>query len=366
MFKFIQALIFFIFFGLNSSLAQEVEGNVYLIETISSKATLKTLSESKKMVYNNARRDAFMMLLVRLKIPVATSDRVDDSEIVEMIRSEQIVDEKISGSSYFATFNIIFAKDFVEHILAKKTDNTKNNSVEKIEKHSEKITLIPVKVAKIRPLIWEQENDWKVMLGRVISKNNLQKNFIIPEANAENIVTINSQNIKNITFSDIEKTLISNGSEAVYLLFFNVDEIENKVLIEVVYLRKLLKRQFRLSFINVDRLSYNDLIIKVAEKTLEYISNNPIGSDNILDNNTIKIQVRINALDDWLNIKKTIENNNLVEGIVVNSISRDKVSLSANYNNTKISIEDAFKAFGINISKQAQGFYEINNIYNEN
>ncbi len=250
--------------------------------------------------------------------------------------------------------------------MAKKTDNTKNNSVEKIEKHSEKITLIPVKVAKIRPLIWEQENDWKVMLGRVISKNNLQKNFIIPEANAENIVTINSQNIKNITFSDIEKTLISNGSEAVYLLFFNVDEIENKVLIEVVYLRKLLKRQFRLSFINVDRLSYNDLIIKVAEKTLEYISNNPIGSDNILDNNTIKIQVRINALDDWLNIKKTIENNNLVEGIVVNSISRDKVSLSANYNNTKISIEDAFKAFGINISKQAQGFYEINNIYNEN
>ena len=152
-------------------------------------------------------------------------------------------------------------------------------------------------IAKIRPLIWEQENDWRVMLGRVIVKNNLQKNFIIPEANVENITTINSQNIKNISFSDIEKTLIANGSEAGYLLFFNVDEIENKVLIEVVYLRKLLKRQFRLSFINVDRLSYNDLLIKVAEKTLEYISNNAIGSDNILDKNNMNAE----SILKWLN-----------------------------------------------------------------
>ncbi len=366
MLKFIQALIFLIFFGLNSSLAQDLEGNIYLIESIFSKATSKSPSESKKIVYSNARRDAFMMLLTRLKIPVATSDSVNDNEIAEMIRSEQIVDEKIAGNFYSATFNIIFAKDFVEHILAKKTDSTKINSIEKIEKYSEKITLIPVKIAKIRPLIWEQENDWRVMLGRVIVKNNLQKNFIIPETNVENITTINAQNIKNISFPDIEKTLVSNGSEAGYLLFFNVDEIENKVLVEVVYLRKLLKRQFRLSFINVDRLSYNDLLIKVAEKTLEYISNNAIGSDNILDKNTIKIHVNINTLEDWTNIKKIIDNSNIIEDVVVNSISRDKVKLSANYNNTKISIEDAFKANGINISKQVQGFYEINNIYNEN
>ncbi len=67
-------------------------------------------------------------------------------------------------------------------------------------------------------------------------------------------------------------------------------------------------------------------------------------------------------MNDWLNIKKTIENNNVVEDVVVRSISRDEVKVNVNYNNTKISIEDAFRNIGINIYKQTQGFYEINAI----
>jgi hypothetical protein len=362
MFKLIQALIFLAFFSLNSSLAQDFEGNIYLVEAITSKAVSKTANEAKIIVGTNVRRDAFMMLLTRLKLPIATSDNVTDAEIAEMVRSEQVVNEKISKNSYSATFNIIFAKDFVEHILAKKFDGEKIKQVDKPESYSEKITIIPVKMAKIRPLVWEQENDWKVMLERVIAKNRLQKNFAIPEANIENVTMVNGQNIKNIAFSDVEKISSANNSEAVYLLFFNFDEIENKVLIEVVYLRKLLKRQFRLSFINVDRLSYNDLIIKVAEKTLEYLGSNTIGSDNVLDKNIVNIRIKISTLDDWLNIKKTIENANIVEDVAVSSISRDEVKAKINYNNTKISIEEAFRNIGISISKQDQGFYEINAI----
>ena len=118
-------------------------------------------------------------------------------------------------------------------------------------------------MAKFRPLVWEQENDWRVMLDRIISKNNLQKNFTILTPNVENVAIINGQNVKNIGFSNLEGSISNNGADGAYLLFFNFDEIENKVLVDVVYLRKLLKKQFRLSFINVDRLSYNDLIIKV-------------------------------------------------------------------------------------------------------
>ncbi len=363
MFKFIQALIFFMFFGVNCGLAQDSEGNIYLVEAVTSKAVSKTANEAKNTVGANARRDAFMLLLTRLKLPISTSDNITDSEIAEMIRSEQVVTEKLSGNSYSATFNITFAKDFVEHILAKKLEGQKNKKIdERVEKYSEKLVLIPVKMAKIRPLVWEQENDWKAMMERVISKNRLQKNFAIPEANIENIAIFSGQNIKNSTFADLEKIAIANNSEGVYLLFFNFDVIENKVLIEVVYLRKLLKRQFRLSFINVDRLSYNDLIIKVAEKTLEYLSNNTIGSDNVLNKNMINISIKIQTLDDWLNIKKLIENSNIVEEVLVNSISRDEVKASINYSNSKISIEEAFGNIGIVISKQSQGFYQINTI----
>ena len=361
MFKFIQALIFFIFFGLNFAWAQDSK-NIYFIDSISSKAIAKNPSDARKASISNARRDAFMVLLTRLKMPIATSDNISDAEIADMVRSEQVVDEKISGNSYSATFNIIFAKDFVEHILAKKTDNQQIKTVDKAEKYSEKFVIIPVKMAKFRPLVWEPENDWRVMLDRIISKNNLQKSYVIPEVNAENISLVSGQNMKNIAFANLEKIINNNGSEASYVLFFNFDEIENKVLVEVVYLRKLLKKQFRLSFINVDRLSYNDLILKVAEKTLEYLGNNSIGSDEILNKNAINIHLRIQELQEWLNIKKTIEDAKLVDNVVVNSISRDEVMASINYLNPNVPIEQAFEKVGISISKQSQGFYEINNI----
>jgi DNA-binding Xre family transcriptional regulator len=361
MFKFIQALIFFIFFGLNFAWAQDSK-NIYFIDSISSKAIAKNPSDARKASIANARRDAFMVLLTRLKMPIATSDNISDAEIADMVRSEQVVDEKIAGNSYSATFNIIFAKDFVDHILAKKSDNQQIKAIDKAEKYSEKFVIIPVKMAKFRPLVWEPENDWRVMLDRIISKNNLQKSYAIPEANAENISLVNGQNMKNVTFANLEKIINNNGSEASYVLFFNFDEIENKVLVEVVYLRKLLKKQFRLSFINVDRLSYNDLILKVAEKTLEYLGNNSIGSDEILNKNAINIHLKIQELQEWLNIKKIIEDAKLVDNVVVNSISRDEVMASINYLNPNVPIEQAFEKVGISISKQSQGFYEINNI----
>ena len=134
MFKFIQALIFFVLFGLNFAWAQDSK-NIYLVDSISSKAVAKNANDAKNLVISNARRDAFMVLLMRLKLPISTSDNINDGEIAEMVRSEQIVDEKISGNSYSATFNIIFAKDFVEHILNKKNEGKEIQTIDKVEKN---------------------------------------------------------------------------------------------------------------------------------------------------------------------------------------------------------------------------------------
>lgn len=219
-------------------------------------------------------------------------------------------------------------------------------------------------MAKKQPLLWEAENDWRAVFERVVAKNNLQKTFVIPEVNAENITIFSSQNVKNPSFSSIEKLISNdnsiNNSIGSYFLYFNFDEIENKVLIEVLYLRKLLKKQFRLSFINVDRLSYNDLMLKVAEKTLDYLNNNPVGSDDILNKNMIQLNVKINNIDNWLNVKNLIEGSNLIDDVEVISISKDEVKIRVNYINSKISIEEGFGKLGINLNKRDSKFYEIN------
>lgn len=346
----------------NNCFADDFKTSLYQIEAISSKASAKTPVASKALALKNARRDAFMVLLMRLQLPIATADNISDDEISEMVRSEQIVDEKIAGNNYSANFNITFAKNFVDHILNKKTSEQDSKNPNFTIPKDDSFIVVPIKIAKKRPLVWEQENDWRHIFERVISKNNLQKSFIIPEANSENIASINGQNVNTASFANFERILEKSSSQGVYLLLYNLDEIENKVMVEVQYFRKNLKKQFRLSFINVERLPYNDLLIKVAERSIDYLKNNPIGSDNALNKNEISLFVRIASLSDWLNIKNIIEKSNLIDGIEINSISKDEAKIKVNYINTQISIEEGLRKLGLVFSKRNSTAFDINAI----
>jgi len=362
MLKVTQILVAIFLITYKNSFAQEAKNNIYEIESISSKASDKTPNASKILATTNARRDAFMVLLMRLQLPIATADNISNEEIAEMVRSEQIVDEKIAGNNYSANYNITFARDFVDHILEKKTkeQESKNSELDKPKKDN--YLIIPIKVAKKRPLLWEPENDWRSTIDKVINKNNLQKNFIIPESNAENIALINGQNISNVSFENFEKILETYNAQGVYLMFYNFDEIENKVLVEVQYFRKLLKKQFRLSFINVDRLSYSDLLTKVADRSIEYLKNNPIGSDNALNKNIINLIIKISSISDWLNVKNTLDKSSLIDGLEIISISKDEVKIKINYINTQIPVEQGLEKLGLIFSKRNQDTFDINAI----
>jgi len=362
MLKVTQILVAIFLITYKNSFAQEAKNNIYEIESISSKASDKTPNASKILATTNARRDAFMVLLMRLQLPIATADNISNEEIAEMVRSEQIVDEKIAGNNYSANYNITFARDFVDHILEKKTkeQESKNSELDKPKKDN--YLIIPIKVAKKRPLLWEPENDWRSTIDKVINKNNLQKNFIIPESNAENIALINGQNISNVSFENFEKILETYNAQGVYLMFYNFDEIENKVLVEVQYFRKLLKKQFRLSFINVDRLSYSDLLTKVADRSIEYLKNNPIGSDNALNKNIFNLIIKISSISDWLNVKNTLDKSSLIDGLEIISISKDEVKIKINYINTQIPVEQGLEKLGLIFSKRNQDTFDINAI----
>jgi len=361
--KILRILILLIFFNFDAiaqnSKTSDVKYNIYNIESISSKANGKSLAISKNIATTNARRDAFMVLLMRLQLPIATADDVTNEEIAEMVRSEQIVDEKSVGNSYSANYNIAFAKDFVDHIL--KSKNKDEENVTKLS-NTENYVIIPVKMIKKRPLIWEQENDWMAMFKRVINKNNSGKQFIVPEGNFENVAIVNGQNVSNISYDDMQKIIENYNAQSIYLLYYNLDEIANKALVEVTYLRKLQKKQFRLSFVNVDHLPYNDLVIRVAERTFEYIKNNPIGSDNALNKNFIDLFIRISSIDDWLNMKSTFDKAKFVDSYEIKSISKDQVKLSINYLNTQTPFEKELQKLGLNFSKRDESSFDINAI----
>ena len=343
----------------NSVVNSSSANDIYLIESINAKYTGKNPNSAKINATAIARREAFVALLIKLKLPIAKADYINDDEISDMVRSEQIIDEKIAGNSYSAVFSIRFAKDFVENLLSKKAlEATKNKTADEI-KNIGKFLIFPVKMLNKKPFLWESENDWRIIFERVVSKNKVQNDYIVGASSVENLVAINSQNIRKIEFNQLDQIVNENNANGVYLLFYDFDEIENKVLVEVTYLQKIAKKQFRLSFINVERLNYNDLMIRVAEKTLEYIRSNPAFINNSADKNAYEVLIKISALEDWINLKNLIDKNNLVDSMNINSVSKDEVKINVIYTDLKTSIEENFAKFGLNLSKNSQGNYEL-------
>lgn len=362
MIKIIQFIIFLLFTLSSSvmpSVAQDKGTNPYLIEGIYSKNTGKTPEIAKNNTIKYARRDALMVFLARISRPLTIADQISDEEIIEMIRSEQILDEKFSGNNYSANFNFVFAKDFVDNILSQKKSNYDANMVAQ-KKIPEKFILIPVKMAINKPLIWEEENDWKTILSRIVNKNNLEDKFIVPTAKKENILLFNSQNIINLSANEIESAIVKNESRGIYIFNFSYDEIDNKVMIKANYLEPGFKKNFSLAFTNADKIEYNELIKKVAEKTLDFVEKNPITVQSDFSNKNPEIDFKISSFSDWLTVKNTLEKANMIDKIEIKSISRDSVKTKLQIAGSKFNIEEIFNKLNLKYYKLPQGTYEIN------
>lgn len=353
--------IFFVVFSLlfftaiGDSKAQQEDA--YMISGVTVSASAKSAGDAKVVATNNARREAFTTLLSRLALSASITNNVTNDEIFDMVRSEQIAEEKIAGSNYSATFNILFARSAVDRVLKDKG----SKSAEVIE---DNYLIIPVKImrqkgkADIQKFsLWEDSNEWKSAIEKATKSRGLNK-FIIPENDISNVSILNQDNVDKLEYTQIEPLFARYKSVGVYLVFFYFDDIENKVSISVKNIRKLQKKQVKLSFVNTNRLSYDALINKVADKTIEYLVTSQ--SDNSAKMaNKVRFEVKINSFGNWMMMKNKIEGSNLISQMNIEAISKDYVTVSVDYIGSDPDVVAAFAKAGLSLSKKSDNFYIV-------
>ena len=349
-------LLLFSAFLAFSNFSFAADASIYSVGNVAVSVSGKSPTDARNLAVATARRDAFLILLTRLEMSTNVADNVSNDEISDMVRSEQTDGEKVAGSSYSATFNILFAKDFVDHILAQKKPAPTEVVPAKVE---ESYLVIPVKVVKKQSIVWEESNDWRRAIVKSLNKKSLTKKYIIPDADFNNLALLGRDNAAIAGFAELEPMLRRYNTAAAYSLFFAYDDIENKVSINVYYIRKMQRKQFKLSFVNVDRLGYEALIDKVADKVVEYLNSPQISENKILTSNIVRIQIPITNLSSWLAIKNKIETSNLVNQLNIETMSRDMAVISVNYLNSEVDIAEAFLGIGILLNKKSENLYVI-------
>ncbi len=353
-------LIFLVVFTSLANKANAQQVNNYMVEGIAAKASARSSGDAKILATASARKDAFAILLSRLALNPSLVNNISNDDIFDMVNSEQITEERISGSGYSAIFNIAFSESAVKRIL-------RDKNIKKTDDVVENYLLIPVKILKPKSLdgnspnellLWEAENNWKIAIEKEI-KNSSIPNFIVPESDLSNIASLNKDNIEQVSFNDLEPILTKYKSSEGLVMFFYYDDIENKVIISVQNVKKLQKKLFKLNFVNVERLNYDQLTSKVAQKTIEYLLTLKSGNKSKSETNFIKVEIPISKLGDWMMIKNKIENSNLINQLNIESISKDYVRISVNYTENQTDIIEAFAQKNIFLEKKAENLFSL-------
>ena len=73
-------------------------------------------------------------------------------KFLDMVRLEQTDAEKITGNTYSATFNIVFASRLCWTYF-----KTKKSTPDSAVQTKKKFSAIPVKINKKQPIVWEEK-----------------------------------------------------------------------------------------------------------------------------------------------------------------------------------------------------------------
>jgi hypothetical protein len=320
----------------------------YDVNDIFINASGKTPTMARSNAVAQAQREAFVILLGRLSIDAAFADNVSDEEINDMVYSQQITNEKIAGNNYSAIFNITFSENFVQSAL----DNKK---ISKNDVKQESYLIFPVKVTLTKSLLWESDNNWKSTWESIL-RSKPEPRIKLPTGGIDDIAMINSDIIENGNYSNFEAILNKYKADVAVIAFFNYDQIENKVNINLKTIRKFQNVQTKLGFINVNQLEYSDLLSKVAKKIIEHLNKAKDSSENN-SKMTAGIDVLVSDLGDWIAVKSRLENMNFIESMKVNSISRDLVQISITYNKSSGDLINLFAKYNFNLQEKGEGQY---------
>ncbi len=348
-------MVFLLSFHYNPVLAQDLD---YAVNDILANGSGKSPTQARTNAIASGQRNAFLILLNRLAINENISSTLEDEAIADMVASQQIINEKISGNNYSATLNLTFSESFVKYHLGNKV--SPDNKEVASQNISSSYLAIPVKLIDGQPTIWEQNNDWKMAWENIL-KNNNSSYLKLPKGDIDDITIISPSTINGNNFTDFEPLLAKYKADGIILAYFDFDSIENKVNITLKNIQRFSSTQTKLAFVNVNQLPAENLVNKVAEKTINYIAlvNNQKSASSEQGIVSYSVDVLIGGLDDWLKVKNKLENSNLVSQLQVNSISKNLVKINISYNSANGNIINFFAKNNLSLQIKGEHSYVL-------
>jgi hypothetical protein len=334
------------FFSIQFLYAQN--SSTYSVNDIAITAKGKTPTQARINATEQAQRSAFITLLGRLSWEEKYADNLSNEEISDMVMSQEIINEKIAGNTYYASFNITFSPSYVTSALGNKNI---------AETREENYLVFPVKITKAKSLLWENENDWRMLWEKALKEKN-ETRLKLPSGNIDDITAINPEIIATGNYKEFESIINKYKTDAVIIAYYDYDELENKVNITLKTVRKFQNKETKLGMVNINHLEYAELMSKVTGKTIEHIiKSKPAASEGLTSKTPVNIIIPINDLGEWMAIKNKLQAVDFIKEMKVDSVARDSVRISIIYDRSNGDIIKQFAKYNFNVKEKSEGQY---------
>ena len=337
--KFFICLLFCLFFAISSSASSLFSIIVSIDETSDNVANAKKEALSKAI--RNGLND--VILRVSTEETIAEISKLNDNQIQHFISGIQVLLEKSSDIRYIAELKIDVNQSVLQNFI-------KENNLPIIISQTQTALLIPLLETADGALdIWSNENIWREAF---INKQNLQTGFLKfynIEKNLGNITTVNANKVYNMTDGDFLEISSFNKVDNIYVLKYSLKD--NKV-----YIKSFPDKT------EIDVIIDSQPPSQMIDKVLPLIKSNKKQStpQNSTQSPTeLNIIYNYPTLNKWIELKKLLENDPMVEELKIMSLANKKVHFIITYHGT---FEKLQTTLGLNdyMLNNNGGYYAIN------
>ncbi len=322
----------------------------YHVQGVIANAVADDPFQARKVAIADARRRAFKIMLQNLEIKANADELFDDQEISDTIRSQQVEGERIAGNEYFASLNIIFDQDFIDHaILQKNLKDFEQN------KKAENYLILPAKKVDNQIYFWSEANNWKTAIINNL-QNSRSKIYKTVEPSIDNLTLLDEAIFIEPKFQDIAEIANRYDADSAYSLIFSYNKIKHEAYVDITYLQNIHRKRIRLNFVNANALEENELLDIVAKKTIQYLNQQDHKID-FADDGKKYIGIPITSLGHWLMIKNKLESATFLNGLEIKTISRDFVVIAAFYDKNQALMESDFLSIGLIVNRKSFNYF---------
>ncbi len=327
---------FFLFLILVLANFQSFAGEAIVNSQVEVDVTGKDAADARELGMAKAEVEALTDLLNKLAPAGQTQDimaTLDARKISKMVKSTEVLDEKVTGNRYHAQLTVSFDGDELSELIAKAGEQAADTSSSVVNS----FLIIPVYQEGNNSLLWEESNPWR-NVWRGVGLEITSGDVIVPYGDANDSKTIDIKNFAAATYASLVPMTIRYGVSDIVIL-------QAKLVTKPDLVLSVVKRRISRGKREVNALSYRadpqetrdllmaraarDIVAGLQHKKSEELSTN----QTVTRGERAKVMMlgSISTLDSWTQLRKKLSALPMVDRVEVLAISAKQVDMIVHY-----------------------------------